>query len=70
MIKAQQSNEYDVFMFLANLHSLTAVHNAEKIHQYCMNALKMYIACGINPEKSTIYNQAHIPAHAECARIL
>ncbi len=70
MVKAQKESTYDVFMFLANMHSLTAVHNADKIHQYSMNALKMYIACGIDPEIATIYNQADIPAHAECGRIL
>lgn len=70
MLKAQNSWEYEVYMFLANLHSLTAVHNAEKIHAYSMNALKMYIACGIDPAKALIYNQADIPAHAECGRIL
>ncbi len=35
-----------------------------------MNALKMYVACGIDPTKTLIYNQADIPAHAECGRIL
>lgn len=70
MLKAQNSWNYEVYMFLANMHSLTAVHNAEKIHSYSMNALKMYIACGIDPTKSLIYNQADIPAHAECGWIL
>lgn len=70
MLQAQNSGQYEVYLFLANLHSLTAVHNAEKIHAYSMNALKMYIACGIDPTKTLIYNQADIPAHAECGWIL
>jgi tryptophanyl-tRNA synthetase len=70
MLKAQASWTYDVMLMLANLHSLTALHNAEKIHTYSMNVLKMYLACGIDPTKTIIFNQADIHAHAECARIL
>lgn len=70
MIRAQESSEYEVFMFLANLHSLTVLHDPKKIHTYSLNAIKMYLACGLDPQKAIIYNQAQLPAHAELSWIL
>lgn len=70
MIHAQENPDYEVYMFLANLHSLTALHDPEKIHTYSLNAIKMYLACGLDPKKAIIYNQAELPAHAELAWIL
>lgn len=70
MLEYQNSGDFDVFMFIPNMHALTALHDADKIRQYTMNALKTYIACGIDPKKSLIYNQAMIPAHAQLARVL
>lgn len=70
MIQYQNSGEYDVFLFLANMHSLTALHDADKVRQYSINALKLYIACGLDPEKTLIYNQAMIPAHAQLTWVL
>lgn len=57
-------------MFLANLHSLTVLHDPKKIHTYSLNAIKMYLACGLDPQKAIIYNQAQLPAHAELSWIL
>lgn len=70
MLDYQNSGEYDTFLFLANMHSLTALHDAEKIKQYTINVLKLYIACGIDPKKTLIYNQAMVPGHAQLARVL
>lgn len=66
----QNSGDFDTFLFLANMHSLTAIHNGETIKQYSYNALKLYLACWIDPKKTLIYNQAMIPAHAQLARVL
>ena len=70
MLRAQQEGNLDVFMFLASLHSFISVHEPEKLRQYYINIVRMYLACGIDPEKSYIYNQAYLPAHTEAGRIL
>lgn len=70
ILQAQTDQDTEVFLFLANLHSLTALHDAQKIHQYSMNAVRLYLACGVDPQKVLIYNQAYLPAHAECWWIL
>lgn len=70
MVRAQANPDNEVYMFLANLHALTALHDAQEIHKNSFNALKMYLACGIDPERTIIYNQAQLPAHAELNWIL
>lgn len=60
-------NEYDAFLFMADLHAITVPHDpaalAEKTYQFAA----AYIACGIDPEKSTIFVQSHLSEHSELA---
>lgn len=61
----------EMFLFLANMHSLTQVHNSEDIKQFSMNALKLYIACLEDQiDNFYIYNSSEIPAHAQLNWVL
>jgi len=60
----------DCFFFLADLHAIT-VHNDPK--ELAANVRQMaaaLIAAGIDPDRSTLFNQAAVPAHAELAWLL
>ncbi|MEI7477053.1 MAG: tryptophan--tRNA ligase [bacterium] len=70
MLRAQAANDAEVYLFLANLHAFTALHNPQEIREHSYTALKTYIACGIDPKKTCIYTPADIPAHTELGRIL
>ncbi len=70
MIDYQNSDDYETFLFLANMHTLTAIHDKEAILNNCKNAIKTYVACWIDPKKTNIYNPALIPAHAELNWVL
>lgn len=70
ILRAQSRDDTIVYLFLANMHALTAVHNAEEIKKNSINIIKTYMACGIDPDRTIIFNPAGIPAHAECAWIL
>lgn len=70
MLRAQSSQDTTVYLFLANMHALTAVHNPQEIRQNSINIIKTYMACGIDPQKTIMFNPALISAHAECAWIL
>lgn len=63
------SSEDEVFLFVANMHSLTTVQNGS-LRENTLNTLKLYLAAGVDPEKVFIYNQADIPGHAQLARVL
>ncbi len=67
---AQQFKNAEFFLFLANMHALTQLHNGTQLHQNSINIFKLYIACGIDLKKFIIYNPAEIPGHAQLNRVL
>ncbi len=58
-IKMQK--EYNCFFFIADWHSLTTHPTPENLHGNIKNVLIDYLACGLNPEESTIYVQSDVP---------
>ena len=65
-----QEKEAEFFLFLANMHGLTAIHDAETLKQRSLTILKLYKALGIDTNKVYIYNPADIPGHAQLNRVL
>ena len=59
--------EYDSFLFMADLHAITVPHDSKVLAENTYRAAATYLACGIAPQKSTIFVQSHIPAHSELA---
>ena len=57
------------FLFVANMHSLTTVQDGW-LRQNAISSLKLFLACGADPEQVFIYNQADVPGHAQLARVL
>jgi tryptophanyl-tRNA synthetase len=61
---------FECYFFVADLHSLTEDFTPGKEKQeQIRNLLKTFIAAGLNPDKSTIFIQSQVPAHAELAWI-
>ena len=48
----------DVFLFVADLHALTIHQNPKELKERIRKFAAMYLACGVNPEKTTIYIQS------------
>ena len=66
----QMQEDYQCYYFIADLHSLT-VHIDPKLRkQQSLQAFALLLACGIDPEKSLIFVQSHVPTHAEMGWIL
>lgn len=68
-VELQNSGKYRCYFFIADYHSLTADFNASEKAGQIMELAADFLAAGINPEKSTIFVQSRIPAHAELAWI-
>ncbi len=64
------SNEYECFYMVANMHSITTRQEPAELRKRARTLLTLYIASGIDPEKSCLYFQSQVPAHAELAWIL
>lgn len=58
-------DKYESYLFVADLHALTVPNDPKELHERIRKFIGMYLACGINPEKHTIYIQSeneYIPA--------
>ena len=61
----KMQHDYNCYFFIADLHSLTTHPTPSDLHGYVKHVLVEYLACGINPEESTIYIQSDVPEVAE-----
>ena len=63
-------NEYESFIFIADLHSLTTVKNAKELRELIIDLALDYLALGLDPERSVFFRQSDIHEHAELTWIL
>ena len=68
IVEAQK--EHDIFMMAADLHAITVPQDPQKLHENILFATACYLAAGIDPKKTVLFQQSQIPAHAELAWIL
>jgi tryptophanyl-tRNA synthetase len=62
-------DDYDCYFFIADLHSLTEdFHPLQKTEQI-LGTMAAFLAVGVNPDRSAVFVQSHVPAHAELAWI-
>lgn len=66
----KMQEDYDCNFMIANLHTLTVRNEPEKLRENTLNLLALYIAAGIDPEKSNIFIQSQVAAHSELAWVL
>jgi tryptophanyl-tRNA synthetase len=66
----QMQNDYEAYFFIANLHALTTHPDPELLKKSVRATLVEYIACGLDPEKSTIYVQSDVPEISELYALL
>lgn len=59
--------DYDSIFCIVDLHAITVAQEPSELRANTWNLLALYLACGLNPEKSTIFVQSHVPCHAELA---
>lgn len=63
-------DEYDCKFFIADLHAITVSQEPEVLRQNTKNVIMQYIACGLDPEKNTLFVQSQVHEHAELGWIL
>jgi len=64
------SETYNCYYCIVDMHSITARQNPADLRRRTLNQLAQYIACGLDPQKNTIFIQSHVSAHAELGWIL
>ncbi len=64
-VELQNSSKYETYFFVADLHALTTETNAQRLHTRSLELAAEMIAAGIDPKKSTLFIQSHVPEHSE-----
>lgn len=63
-------NEAECFFCVVDLHAITVPQDPTALHSNTLNLAALYLAAGIDPDKSILFAQSHVPAHAELGWIL
>ncbi|WP_343602858.1 tryptophan--tRNA ligase [Mycobacterium sp.] len=67
---AQLQDGYDAFFCVVDLHAITVPQDPEVLRRRTLVTAAQYLALGIDPVRSTIFVQSHVPAHTQLAWVL
>ena len=67
---ASTQEQGDAFFCIVDLHSITTEYEPSDLHGRTLDLYAMLIATGLDPERSTVFAQSHVTAHAEAAWLL
>lgn len=60
----------DAFLFIANYHALTSVHNSAQLRQDTLDVALDFLACGLDPQRTVFFRQSDVPEVHELAWLL
>jgi tryptophanyl-tRNA synthetase len=63
-------DEYECFYCIVNLHAITLPQDPATLRKATLDLARIYLAAGVDPERSTIFIQSDVPQHSELAWIL
>lgn len=67
MLELQNNPEYETFYMVADVHTITTPYNIEELRKNRREVILDYLAAGLDPEKSVIFQQSEVPEHLELA---
>ncbi len=66
----QLQDEYDAFYCVVDLHAITRDHDPQLLRQRTLVSYAQLLACGIDPDRSTLFVQSHVPEHAQLSWVM
>ncbi|WGE58654.1 tryptophan--tRNA ligase [Actinobacillus equuli] len=66
----KMQDDYDCLFCIVDLHAITVRQDPATLRKASLDVLALYLACGIDPNKSTIFIQSHVPEHTQLAWVL
>ncbi|AXN02024.1 Tryptophanyl-tRNA synthetase [Candidatus Purcelliella pentastirinorum] len=66
----KMQDKYDCIYSIVDLHTITVKQDPFTLQKNILNTIAIYLACGIDPKKSIIFIQSHVPAHVQLSWIL
>lgn len=69
MLALQEDPSYETFYMVADLHAITTPYDPKTLKKNTYEVVLDYLAAGLDPKKSTIFVQSHVPQHLELAHL-
>jgi tryptophanyl-tRNA synthetase len=66
----EMQDQGEVFVFLADLHALTSLQDANRLREYSRSAAIDLLACGLDPARAIFWRQSDVPEHSELMWVL
>ncbi|WP_406664763.1 tryptophan--tRNA ligase [Gallaecimonas sp. GXIMD1310] len=66
----QMQSDYDCLYCIVDLHAITVRQDPAALREATIDSLALYLACGIDPSRSAVFVQSHVPEHAQLAWVL
>jgi len=63
-------DSHDCIYCVVDLHAITVRQEPEQLRKACLDTLALYLACGVDPQKSTVFVQSQVPEHTQLAWVL
>ncbi|MDZ7677288.1 MAG: tryptophan--tRNA ligase [Acidimicrobiales bacterium] len=67
---AREQDEADTIFCIVDLHAITVPQDPTTLRERTIQMANLYLASGIDPERSTLFVQSHVPAHTELAWLM
>ncbi|MDP3999878.1 MAG: tryptophan--tRNA ligase [bacterium] len=62
--------DYDCYIFIADLHAITVPQDPKALRKQIRSVVNMHLACGLDPDKVTLFRQSDVSAHSELGWLL
>ena len=66
----QMQDDYSCLYCIVDLHAITVRQDPAKLREASLDSLALYLACGIDPARSAVFMQSHVPEHSQLAWVL
>jgi tryptophanyl-tRNA synthetase len=66
----QMQDDYDCLYCIVDLHAITVRQEPEALRSASLDSLALYLACGIDPARSSVFMQSHVPEHSQLGWVL
>ncbi|MDX3775681.1 tryptophan--tRNA ligase [Chromatiaceae bacterium AAb-1] len=66
----KMQDDYNCLYCIVDLHAITVRQDPEKLRNASLDSLALYLACGIDPKRSAVFMQSHVPEHSQLAWVL
>lgn len=66
----QLQDDYDAFYFIPDLHAITVQQDPKELRERVYRGVAQLLAAGVDPQRSVIFVQSHVPEHAELSWVL